>query len=96
MQPLAHQSIAETILVADDQASKRKLLDELLAPQSFTVIVIPACTSAPDQLAHTQVDLVTLDVMMPRLTGVGACKKINSTPETYQMPVALVLSGNGY
>jgi putative two-component system response regulator len=88
----SHQSVTGKILVADDQASNRELLQELLTAQGFAVIAVPDGQSALEQLAGNQIDLVLLDVMMPRLTGFAVCEKIKANPETYLIPVVLLTS----
>jgi putative two-component system response regulator len=90
MQYQSHQSVTGTILVADDQASNRELLEELLSEQGFRVITAPDGTSALEQLATNQVDLVLLDVMMPHLTGFAVCQEIKGNPETDLVPVVLI------
>ena len=86
----SHQTITGTILVADDQAANRELLEELLAAQGCKVITVPDGTAAVEELARTQVDLVLLDVMMPRLNGFEACEKIKTSPDTYLIPVIMI------
>ena len=66
--------ITGTILVADDQAANREFLEELLVAQGSTVITAPDGAAAVEELSKTQVDLVLLDVMMPRLNGFEACE----------------------
>jgi len=90
MQYQSHQSVTGTILVADDQAANRELLDELLTTQGFRVVTVPDGAAAVEELTRTQVDLVLLDVMMPHLNGFEVCQKIKSNPETYLIPVVLV------
>ncbi len=90
MLPRARQPLTGTILVADDQASNRELLEELLTPQGFTVISVADGVSALQELAENRVDLVLLDVMMPRLNGFEVCQKIKTNPETYLIPVVLI------
>jgi len=79
-----------TILVADDQAANRELLDELLTAQGFRVIAVSDGLQALEQLKRGPVDLVILDVMMPHLSGFEACRKIKTNPDTYLTPVILV------
>jgi len=86
----SHQSVTGTILVADDQVANRELLEELLTSQGFKVIAVPDGAAALDELARTQIDLVILDVMMPRLNGFEACEKIKGDSSTYLIPVILV------
>src|ERR1700723_36932 len=86
----SHQSITGTILVADDQAANRELLEELLTTQGFKVLTVSDGADVIEELIRTQVDLVLMDVMMPRLTGFQACEKIKNNPDTYLIPVILV------
>src|SRR6202045_1129358 len=86
----SHQSITGTILIADDQAANRELLEELLTTQGFKVIAVPDGAAALEELTRVQADLVLLDVMMPRLTGFQACEKIKNNPDTYLIPVILI------
>src|ERR1700726_789052 len=86
----SQQSITGTILVADDQAANRELLEELLTTQGFKVLTVSDGADVIEELIRTQVDLVLMDVMMPRLTGFQACEKIKNNPDTYLIPVILV------
>src|SRR6202790_2454343 len=86
----SHQPITGTVLVADDQAANRELLEELLTAQGCKVITVQDGAAALEELTRTQVDLVLLDVMMPHLNGFEACEKIKATPDTYLIPVVLI------
>lgn len=86
----SHQPITGTVLVADDQAANRELLEELLTAQGCTVIAVPDGAAAVEQLTRTQVDLVLLDVMMPYLNGFEVCEKIKNNPDTYLIPVIII------
>jgi putative two-component system response regulator len=82
--------VAGTILVADDQASNRELLEELLAVEGYKVASVSSGAAALEQMSIIPVDLVLLDVMMPDLTGFAVCEKIKANPDTYLIPVILV------
>jgi putative two-component system response regulator len=86
----SHQSVSGTILVADDQAANRELLDELLSSEGFNVLTAADGVSALEHLNLVNIDLVLLDVMMPDLNGFEVCTKIKANPETYLIPVVLV------
>src|SRR5450432_4282714 len=86
----SHQSITGTILVADDQAANRELLEDLLTTQRYKVITVPDGAAAVAELTRTQFDLVLLDVMMPHLNGFEVCEKIKANPDTYLIPVILI------
>jgi putative two-component system response regulator len=82
--------VTGTILVADDQASNRELLEELLTPHGFKVITAADGAEALHLLSRAPADLVILDVMMPHLNGFKACQRIKANPDTYLIPVILV------
>src|ERR1700722_4129630 len=86
----SQQSITGTILVADDQAANRELVEELLTTQGFKVLTVSDGADVIEELIRSQGDLVLMDVMMPRLTGFQACEKIKNNPDTYLIPVILV------
>ena len=85
-----HQTTTGYVLIADDQAANRELLEELLTAQGYKVITAADGAAAVAELTRTQVDLVLLDVMMPRMNGFEVCETIKSNPDTYLVPVILV------
>ena len=86
----SHQPVTGTILIADDQAANRELLEELLTAEGFKVATVSTGAAALEQLAIVPIDLVLLDVMMPNLTGFAVCEKIKANPDTYLIPVVLI------
>jgi two-component system cell cycle response regulator len=78
------------VLVADDHAANRELLDELLTTQGYKVITVPDGAAALEESNKAQADLVILDVMMPHMSGFEVCKKIKSNAETCLTPVILI------
>ncbi|HXP42244.1 MAG TPA: HD domain-containing phosphohydrolase [Candidatus Acidoferrales bacterium] len=84
------QPVTGTILVADDQAANRELLEELLTVEGFKVASVSTGAAALEQLSILPIDLVLLDVMMPNLTGFEVCEKIKANPDTYLIPVVLI------
>src|ERR1700738_3488193 len=90
----SQHAVTGTILVADDQASNRELLEELLTAEGFKVASVSNGAAALEQLSVVPIDLVLLDVMMPHLTGFEACEKIKANPDTYLIPVILITAAS--
>jgi putative two-component system response regulator len=88
----ADQTTGATILVADDQAANRELLEALLVAEAYQVISVSDGEEALSALAKYQIDLLLLDVMMPRLNGFEVCERIKANPETDLIPAILVTS----
>ncbi|HZK54443.1 MAG TPA: response regulator transcription factor [Desulfosporosinus sp.] len=58
------------ILVVDDDPHIRKLMKLYLENSQFTVVEANDGQEALDYIAHTKVDLMVVDVMMPRIDGI--------------------------
>lgn len=72
------------ILIADDEAEIRDLLRLYLENSGYDVLEAADGLEALEVLEKEHVDLAVLDVMMPRMNGLHALKKIR---ETSNIPV---------
>lgn len=79
---------SQTILVVDDNREIVYSLGKLLVYEGYKVIEAYDGMEALEVLERNHVDLIILDVMMPRLNGLSALMKIR---ERYQIP-AIILS----
>jgi len=68
-----------TILLVDDEDSVRKVLTFPLEKDGFTVVQAADGEEALRRFADEQVDLVVLDIMLPRLDGLEVCKRLRAT-----------------
>jgi two-component system response regulator AtoC len=72
-----------TILVADDDASIRSLLKQLLSDEGYSVVEATTGTEVVEKVKDTNPDLVIMDVRMPELDGIEALSKLKvSSPKT--------------
>jgi DNA-binding response OmpR family regulator len=68
-----------TILLVDDEESIQKLLTFPLERDGFRVVPAHDGEEALDRFGQERVDLVVLDVMLPRLDGLEVCRKLRAT-----------------
>jgi DNA-binding response OmpR family regulator len=68
-----------TILLVDDEESLQKLLTFPLARDGFRVVPAHDGEEALDRFAQERVDLVVLDVMLPKLDGLEVCRRLRAT-----------------
>ncbi|SES85393.1 response regulator [Anaerobranca gottschalkii] len=68
--------MGKKILVTDDQVGIRKLLVEILRPQGYEVYECADGLQALDFLKENTVDLMLLDMKMPKMDGITTLKKI--------------------
>lgn len=78
------------IVVADDDRLGRELLTNILRAAGHIVEAVEDGQEAIDRVAQGGVDLVLLDVVMPRLSGLEACRILKSMTHEGFLPVLLV------
>jgi OmpR family response regulator RpaB len=66
----------ERILVVDDEASIRRILETRLSMIGYDVVTAADGEEALETFRNTDPDLVVLDVMMPKLDGYGVCQEL--------------------
>lgn len=69
----------DIVLVVDDDKSIRELLTILLNNQNIDVISAKDGLEALELLKKNKVDLIILDVMMPKMDGMVTCMQIRKT-----------------
>ncbi len=79
------------ILIADDEREIRELIRIYLTNEGYAVCEAGDGQEAITLLKQQQIDLVLLDVMMPKMDGIKACLQIRSE---HQMPI-IMLSAKG-
>jgi DNA-binding response OmpR family regulator len=68
-----------TILLVDDEDSVRKVLAFPLERDGYVVVQAADGEEALERFAEQHVDLVVLDIMLPRLDGLEVCKRLRAT-----------------
>lgn len=76
------------ILVVDDDKNARFLLRELLLSKHYTVTEADSGDTALDVLDREHVDLVIVDIMMPRVNGYEFTEELRTFDE--ELPVLMV------
>jgi DNA-binding response OmpR family regulator len=72
---------SSTILLVDDEDSVQKLLAYPLEREGFRVLQAWDGEEALERFAEERVDLVVLDLMLPKLDGLEVCKRLRAESE---------------
>jgi DNA-binding response OmpR family regulator len=72
---------SSTILLVDDEDSVQKLLAYPLEREGFRVLQARDGEEALARFAEEHVDLVVLDLMLPKLDGLEVCKRLRAESE---------------
>jgi CheY-like chemotaxis protein len=81
-----------TVLVVDDSASIRKLVELTLRRDGYAVVSAASGIAAFAAVAEQRPDLMLLDVMLEALDGFQITRALRSHPEFREIPI-VVLSG---
>lgn len=78
------------IIIADDDRITRELLASILRANAYDVEVVSDGQEAVERVAKGSADLLLLDVMMPRMNGLEACRLIKGMTADTFLPILLV------
>jgi two-component system alkaline phosphatase synthesis response regulator PhoP len=82
------------ILVVDDEIYIVHILDFSLGMEGYEVVTALDGQQAVEKARTERPDLIVLDIMMPKMDGYEACRKLKDDPNTKEIPVIL-LSAKG-
>lgn len=77
-------------MVVEDDADTRTLLTALLQEEGFEVIGAANGGEALDRLDDFDPDLILLDLLMPRMDGIGFLKALRRDPRHGKVPVVVI------
>jgi two-component system phosphate regulon response regulator OmpR len=80
------------IWVVDDDPELRKLLEQFLTTQGFEVKSFADARDIERQLQRHRPDLLVLDVMMPEVDGLEACRRIRASGD--DVPIIMLTARN--
>ena len=78
------------ILIADDNAQNRELLEALLAKIECDTEMAVDGQDTLNKVESFQPDLILLDVMMPKLNGFEVCRKLKADPVRSRIMILMV------
>ena len=80
-----------TILIVDDEDDIRDMIEIYLINEGFNVLKAQDGLEALEVLKAKEVDLIVLDIMMPKMDGIRTCLKVR---EDKKLPI-IMLSAKG-
>ena len=78
------------VLVVEDEEAIATLLDYNLGKEGFQVTIASDGEEAMVRVAEAQPDIIILDWMLPKLSGIEVCRQLRSKSETRNVPVIML------
>lgn len=82
--------MAETIMIIEDEADIRDYLMAVLEDNGYRTCSIEEHEAVPEAMAIHKPDMVIMDIMMPKRSGISIYKELRGSPEFSDIPVALI------
>lgn len=83
-------ALAPHVLVVEDEPAQRELLAYNLAAEGYQVTQASNGEEAQIAIAEVAPDVIVLDWMMPRLSGIELCRQLKMRAETRAIPVIML------
>ncbi len=80
------------ILVAEDSATELRLIKDILKETSHEVITAVDGEEAEQKARGEAVDMVILDVIMPKRNGFQVCRNLRADEKLKDLPIIMVSS----
>ncbi len=80
----------ENILIVEDEEDIAELLEYILSRQGYAAEPVGTGEKGLQVSRETMPDLMILDLMLPRLSGLEVCRQLKADPETAQIPVIML------
>jgi len=78
------------ILLVDDLPQNLEILSGLLEPEGYVLDLAQDGQQAVEMALKSPPDLVLMDVSMPRMSGLEACRLLKSDERTHLVPIVLI------
>jgi len=78
------------ILVADDEVRSLRLMEALLLPLGYEVIVARDGEEALQKVQESAPDVILLDIMMPKMDGFQVARRLKEEEETKIIPIVMI------
>jgi DNA-binding response OmpR family regulator len=78
------------VLVVDDEEYIQHILNFSFGAEGYEVVTAADGEEGIKKAQDEKPDIIVLDIMMPKMDGYEACKRLKSDPKTKAIPVILL------
>jgi CheY-like chemotaxis protein len=86
----ARAVVEKTVMVVDDDPAVCELIQEILSPLHYHVLVVHDGLEAIETTNHHHIDLILMDIRMPFFSGFWFCDAFRRKKNTCNIPVVIV------
>lgn len=82
------------ILAVDDMPVNLKVLQGVLTASGYRITFATGGQQVLERLQQLRPDLILLDLMMPEMSGLEVCRRINQQPDTAHIPIIFLTASH--
>jgi len=82
----------ETILLVEDNALNRKLVETILRPHGYRLLIAVDGEEAIAIAPRERPDLILMDMRLPKVSGYDVAQALKAQPETAHIPIVALTS----
>ncbi|UCG11002.1 MAG: response regulator [Deltaproteobacteria bacterium] len=83
-------TMAEKVLIVDDESVVRELLADFLKDEGYEVIAAASGDEAIGKVERENPDLILLDLKMPGISGIELCRRFKAEERTRSIPIIII------
>ena len=84
------ETLMARILVVDDEEDIREALTEILEDEGHDVFEAENGLEVMAMAVSARIDLILLDITMPEMDGIEACRRIKAVQHVRDIPIVMV------
>ncbi len=84
--------MGKKVLIVDDDADVRTFVSSVVENSGYTPIIALNGEEAMNKIREEKPDLITLDILMPKESGIKMYREVKTDPKLSDIPV-IILSG---
>ena len=79
-----------TVLVVEDSPTEQAMIADCLYEAGYSVVLAGDGDEVGEKIRSIAVDLVVLDLILPRVNGYEVCRSLRSNPRTQHIPIVML------
>ena len=79
-----------TVLVVEDSPTEQMMIADYLREAGYSVLLAEDGDEVGEKMRSIAIDLVVLDLILPRVNGYEVCRSLRNNPSTQQIPILML------
>ncbi len=83
-----------TVLVVEDSPTEQAMIADCLYEAGYSVVLASDGDEVGEKIRSIAIDLVVLDLILPRVNGYEVCRSLRNNTQTQHIPIVMLTQRN--